>query len=80
MPEVDGREGCWVGRAVEEVDGSVIRQGAVGAGRGIFFRVDSVLVGFEFGAVVAVVPQVKQLLNHKPPLPIQQLLAKGKPE
>ena len=20
MPEVDGREGCWVGRAVEEVD------------------------------------------------------------
>ena len=47
------REGCWVGRAVEEVGGGVIRQGAVGAGgRGIFFRVDSVLVGLEFGAVV----------------------------
>ena len=53
MPEVDGREGCWVGRAVEKVGGGVIRQGAVGAGgRGIFFRVDSVLVGLEFGAVV----------------------------
>ena len=32
VPEVNGREGCWVGRAVEEVDGGVIRQGAVGAG------------------------------------------------
>ena len=53
VPEVNGREGCWVGRAVEEVDGGVIRLGAVGAGwRGIFFRVNSVLVGFEFGAVV----------------------------
>ena len=53
VPEVNGREGCWVGRAVEEVDGGVIRQGAVGAGwRGIFFRVNSVLVGFEFGAIV----------------------------
>ena len=29
MPDVDGREGCWVGRTVEEVDGGVIRQGAV---------------------------------------------------
>ena len=53
VPEVNGREGCWVGRAVEEGDGGVIRQGAVGAGwRGIFFRVNSVLVGFEFGAIV----------------------------
>ena len=35
------------------LDGGVIRQGAVGAGwRGIFFRVNYVLVGFEFGAVV----------------------------
>ena len=26
VPEVNGREGCWVGRAVEEVDGGVVRQ------------------------------------------------------
>ena len=30
VPEVDGREGCWVGRAVKEVYGGVIRQGAMG--------------------------------------------------
>ena len=53
VPEVDGIEVCGVGLAVEEVDGGVIRQGAVGAGwRGIFFRVNSVWVGFEFGAIV----------------------------
>ena len=37
VPEVDRREGCGVGRVVEEVNDGVIKQGAVGAGwRGIF--------------------------------------------
>ena len=52
MPEVDGIEICWVGLAVEEVEGSVIRQGTERAGRRrCFNRIDSMLVGLEYEAV-----------------------------
>ena len=52
MPEVKGGEVGRKGRAVEEMNGGILGQVTdwAGWGRG-FDRIDSVLVGSEFGAV-----------------------------